>query len=130
MTTRKVAGAKPVSSVPVKTKADDRSVAVPESRQAELLVATHCVMAAPYQYIQNEKMRGQGAEGSVDLYIGLQPKDSLESILAGLIVSVSNATHDCLSQAARAPVQELQHRDLNLRQGLKGAVVAARLIDA
>ena len=69
-------------------------------------------------------------QGTIELYHGLEPKNALESILGSLIVNVSNAANDCLSQAARVPPNELQHRDLNLRHALKGAAVVTQLIDA
>ena len=55
---------------------------------------------------------------------------ALQSVLASLIVGVSNATNDCLSLAARVPPQELQHRDVNLRHAFKGAAVVTQLVDA
>jgi hypothetical protein len=84
-------------------------------------------------------VRGLSVDGSVELYMGLQPKNAIESILGSLIVNVSvvgqpttnvsNATNDCLSQAARVSPTEIQHRDVNLRHALKGATVVTQLVD-
>lgn len=90
----------------------------------------HCVLTAPYQYVKDDQVRGPSVDGSADLYMGLKPKNALESILGSLIISVSNATNDCLSQAARVPPTQIQLRDVNLRHALKGATVVTQLVDA
>lgn len=97
---------------------------------AQTLLAAHSVLGAPYQYIKNEEVREPATLGSLELYQSLQPKSAIESILASLLVGMSNATHDCLSQAARVPPERLQHRDLNLRYAMKGAAVVTQLADA
>ena len=68
------------------------------------------------------------SNAAVDLYRGLAPQDSLDALAATLAVSVSNASLDCLAQAARVDPRHLEHRDLNLKYGLKGATVAAELL--
>jgi hypothetical protein len=68
-------------------------------------------------------------DGSVELYTALQSNDPLQSMLASLIVGISNTTSDCLSQAARVSPDALQHRDLNLKYALKGADVMTRLVE-
>lgn len=116
---------------PVPAKIDGRSISsAPEPAEYHRLAATHCVLTAPYQYVKDDQVRGPSVDGSLELYMGLQPKNALESILGGLIVNVSNATNDCLSQAARVPPTEIQHRDVNLRHALKGAAVVTQLVDA
>ena len=108
---------------PVPAKTDGRSLSAPEPADYHFLAATHCVLTAPYQYVKDDEVRGPSVDGSADLYMGLKPKNALESILGSLIVSVSNATNDCLSQAARVRPTEIQFRDVNLRHALKGATV-------
>jgi len=110
--------------------AKDRSIAVPEPEKHHTLAAMHCILTAPYQYITNDEARDPSENGSFELYLGLHPKSALESILASLIVGVSNAANDCLSQAARVAPKEIQHRDVNLRHALKGATVVTQLVDA
>jgi hypothetical protein len=124
----KVARAETKDQVPAKT--DGRSISAPEPAEYHRLAATHCVLTAPYQYVKDDQVRGPSVDGSVELYMGLPPKNALESILGSLIVNVSNTTHDCLSQAARVPPTEIQHRDVNLRHALKGATVVTQLVDA
>ena len=106
------------------------------SPQYEKLVATHLVMAAPCQHVGDiqtkggMQIKGMMTDASYDLYKELNRNsgDAPESILSLLAVSVTNATLDCLAQAARLPTEQHQLRDLNLRHGLKGASVAADLL--
>ncbi|HZP08763.1 hypothetical protein [Methyloceanibacter sp.] len=113
------------TSTPAKPKAPTFDAA---NRSA--LAAAHCVLTAPYQYMKEDAVREAATKGSHDLYQALGPKSALESVLSGLIVGVSNATHECLSLAARIPPHEIQHRDVNLRHALKGAAVVTQLIEA
>jgi hypothetical protein len=69
-------------------------------------------------------------DGSLALYLGLQPQNALQSILSTLIVNVSNATNECLFLAAKIPPSELQHRDINLRHAFRGAAEVTKLVDA
>ncbi len=94
------------------------------------LAATQCIRSAAWGYMDNDKVRNTMAEGSLDLYHGLQPRNALESAISMLLVGVTNASLDCLSLAARIHPEELQVRDLNLRHGLRGAEVAAKLAEA
>lgn len=63
------------------------------------------------------------------LYRGLEPRDSAEAILAALVVAVTNSSMDCLHRAPRCN-DSLTARDLNLRHGHKGALVARDLLIA
>src|SRR5262245_51920619 len=62
---------------------------------------------------------------SYALYRGIGPKDSIEGFTA-LAVGLTNASLDCLAHAVRCH-ERPDVRDLNLRHGIKGAVVAADL---
>jgi hypothetical protein len=126
MAKSKVMRAKAKGLAALKTKG--RSVSAPQPRDYYDYAGLYCGLAAPYQY--TEELSGEGEHGSLELYVGLQPKSALESILASLIIGVSNATNDCLYLAAKIPPQELQHRDVNLRHALKGAAVVTKLVDA
>ena len=75
----KVARAETKDQVPAKT--DGRSISAPEPAEYHRLAATHCVLTAPYQYVKDDQVRGPSVDGSVELYMGLQPKNALESIL-------------------------------------------------
>ena len=111
-------------------KPNGQPMSVADPGRYHALGLTHCGLTAPYQYMKNNELSGRSGDGSLELYAGLEPKNALQSILASLIVGVSNATHDCLSLAARIPPQELQHRDVNLRHAFKGAAVVTQLADA
>ena len=104
------------------------------SPQYEKLMATHLVMAAPCQHVGETEgrvqIKGMMADASYDLYKELNSGDPAGSILSLLTVSVTNASLDCLAQAARLPAAQHQLRDLNLRHGLKGATVVADLLKA
>jgi hypothetical protein len=128
MAKRKITPAKAKASAPVKSNGQPMSV--PDPRRYHVLGLTHCALTAPYEYMKNDQLSGRSRDGSLELYSSLHPENALQSVLASLIISVSNATNDCLSLAARVPAQELQHRDVNLRHGLKGAAVVTQLIDA
>jgi len=67
--------------------------------------------------------------GSFSLYNQFKPRDPAEAMLSALSVGVTNATMDCFSEAARAKAYP-QIRDMNLRHGFRGAVVATKLLDA
>jgi hypothetical protein len=99
----------------------------PGARRYHVLATAQCILSAPWQYLDDKRVKSMISEASVDLYEGLQPKDALDAALGMLLVGVTNASLDCLSQAARVRPGELQCRDVNLRYGLKGAVVAAEL---
>lgn len=86
------------------------------------------MLSAPGHYLQDPRVKDRMMDGACDLYRELHPKDAVDSILAILAVSVTNASLDCLSQAARVSPEYLQHRGMNLKHGLKGAATAAELI--
>ena len=79
------------------------------SPQYEKLMATHLVMAAPCQHVGDVQtkggiqIKGMMTDASYDLYKELNPGDAPGSILSLLAVSVTNASLDCLTQAARLP---------------------------
>jgi hypothetical protein len=94
----------------------------------EVSAVVQVSLTAPGRYLENREVNELMSDGAVELYRRLAPKDALDEIAAVLAVSVSNASLDCLAQAARVAPQHLDHRDLNLKHGLKGAAVAADLI--
>jgi hypothetical protein len=101
-----------------------------EPQQYEFMVAAHLITAAPGRYLEGTKFEGSMGGASYELYQRLAPRDTLESILALLTVSVTNMSLDCLALAARVPPDYLEARELNLRYGLKAAEVVAQLIKA
>ena len=114
-------------SVPQKTKGQSVSATRPADYYSS--EGLHCALAAPYQYIEDKDIRGRSRKDLLGLYAHLQPNSARELILAGLIVGISNATHDCLHLAATIPPHELQHREVNLRYAFKGAAAVTQLID-
>jgi hypothetical protein len=66
--------------------------------------------------------------GSFALYNQFRPQDPAEAMLAALSMEVKNATSDCLMEAARTKAHP-NIRDMNLKNGFKGALVAAELLD-
>ena len=117
-------------SAPAKTS-NERPVAESDGvPQYEDLAMANLVVAAPGRFLQNDELNADMAMASFDLYQRLKPRDAQESILCMLTVGVTNASLDCLAQAALLRVDALPMRDLNLRHGLKGAAVAGELIKA
>jgi hypothetical protein len=108
----------------------EQSVSAKQSGDYHAFGGLHCFLAAPYQHTDNKEITGRSVDGSLELYVGLQPQSALQSILSTLIVNVSNATNECLFVAAKIPPSELQHRDINLRHAFKGATVVTQLVDA
>jgi alkylhydroperoxidase family enzyme len=99
--------------------------------KSETMDAFSVAMLAPGRHVANENARQLLSKGAVDLFEGLAPADAIERHLAILASSVTNASVDCLMQAAAMSSSEhLEARDLNLRHGFKGAAVAAGLIQA
>src|SRR5262245_56938203 len=127
MTKAKVTRTKAKDPVPQKETTAPVSVPRPDY---QTFGAAHCAAAAPYQHFQSEKLSDLSKGGSVELYIRLHPQSALQSILSTLIVNVSNATNECLHQAATISPNELQHRAINLRHAFKGAAVVTQLADA
>jgi hypothetical protein len=113
----------------VTSKTNDQSLpASPQSAEFYELSAAHCLLTAPYQHV-DKGMLELSKSGSAELYLGLQPKTALEAILASLLVGISNATNECLSQATQATPNHVQFRDVNLRHALKGATVVTQLAE-
>jgi hypothetical protein len=113
--------------------------AVPAKRSlgGESLLTLQMMMCAPDVALEltigNKRVEGTLQEvakaGSLSLYYELGPRDGAEAMLAALSVGVSNATMDCLSDAARTK-NFPEIRDMNLRNGFRGALVATELLDA
>jgi hypothetical protein len=116
------------SSVPVETDGKTPP-AIQTAPKYQALAAIQCMRSAAWQYIDNKEVTDRIKEGAFDLYQGLEPKNGLEAALSMLLVGVTNGSLDCLSMAARVPPDETECRDLNLRHGLKGAQVAAKLAE-
>lgn len=72
---------------------------------------------------KKSKLKG----GAVALYSALRPRDASESILARVIVALNNATMDCFDRASLCG--NVAARDVNLRQGIKGAATIADIIE-
>ena len=91
---------KQTKEVPAKTDGKElvASAKVPEH---EPFAVAHLTLTAPAQYLEHGEVRKLISNAAVDLYRGLAPQDSLDALAATLAVSVSNASLDCLAQAAR-----------------------------
>jgi hypothetical protein len=72
----------------------------------------------------NEKLQ----DASVGLYLSFKPQDAVDSVLARLIVAVSNASMESFGQAAQC-LASVGARDLYMRLGLKGSETATKLIE-
>ena len=68
--------------------------------------------------------RAKLKNGFIDLYNSLNPRDGVDSMLAGLIVGLNHVTMDSIGIASRNP---LPVRDVNLRHAIKAVKVLAEL---
>jgi len=74
------------------------------------------------------KLREVAKVGSFSLYNQFKPQDPAEAILAALSVEVKNATSDCFMEAARMKAYP-EIRSMNLKDGFRGALVTADILD-
>jgi len=74
------------------------------------------------------QLREVAKVGSFSLYNQFKPQDPAEAILAALSVEVKNATSDCLMEAARMKAYP-EIRSMHLKDGFRGALVTADLLD-
>ena len=63
---------------------------------------------------------------SAKLYKALRPQNALDAIACGLLTAITNAVHDNLGRAGGNNIREV--RDVELRNAIKGALVAEKLI--
>jgi hypothetical protein len=68
--------------------------------------------------------RAKLKNGFIDLYNSLNPRDGVDSMLAGLIVGLNHVTMDSIGIASRNP---LPVRDVNLRHAMTAVKVIADL---
>jgi hypothetical protein len=67
-------------------------------------------------------------KGTIALYHSLSPKDSIDSMLAGVIVGISNLTMECISRAGSSLTNA--SGEINLRYAIKGAMTLVQLTEA
>jgi hypothetical protein len=68
-------------------------------------------------------------ENSHQIFLELKPQNAAEGMLATLAVGVFNYSLSAIAEGSRQSVP-LQVRDVNLRHGMRGALVAAQLLQA
>ena len=66
-------------------------------------------------------------EDSWKLYRGLDPANTMQAMIATLAVGVFNTSLSVVADGNRKDTP-VQARDINLRHGIKGAMVAAELL--
>jgi hypothetical protein len=74
------------------------------------------------------QLREVAKVGSFSLYNQFKPQDPAEAILAALSVEVKNVTSDCFMEAARMKAHP-EIRSMHLKDGFRGALVTADLLD-
>ena len=82
-------------------------------------------MCVPKAQIEGEDATPKMMKGALDLYMGMHPKGSIDSILATLIVNISNLSNSSLARAANLPPAL---GNPHLLAALKGATVVSDLI--
>ncbi len=103
------------------------SLAPPPDPDEGLLLMSQLTNSVSVNIRNDQETQWKYSDGAVALYLDLEPRDAIESILARLAVAVTNSSMDCFYRAAKCD-QALPARDLNLRHGMKGAVAAADLL--
>ena len=83
------------------------------------------VPCAPKAQIDGKDATPKMMKGALDLYTGMHPKGSIDSILATLIINISNLCNSSLAKAATLP-PALGHP--HLLAALEGAKVVSDLI--
>ena len=68
-------------------------------------------------------------EDSHQLFLELKPQNAAEGMLATLAVGLFNCSLTAIAEGSRQQAP-LQVRDVNLRHGMKGAIVTAQLLQA
>jgi hypothetical protein len=92
------------------------------------LLIDQLVCATPlHGWPSGSKVTQAREDGSVALYISLNPRNAEESVLARLIVGGTNAAMDCFALAGQNP-QSDRARELNLKFGFKAADTVTNLI--
>jgi hypothetical protein len=66
---------------------------------------------------------------AIALYAAIEPRDAIESLLARLMVGLSNAVMDCLGRAAQSG-NWLEPRKLNLGFAVKGGLAVTQIVKA
>jgi hypothetical protein len=120
----KVSKLKTVRTVPAK-----KSEPTHDNSRHDYIVRLHCVQAVPMRFV-GSPIGESIADASYDLYRRLDPQDAQDEILASLIVSLTGASLDCITQAALVQPSCSPLREPNLKIGLKGAETVAELIKA
>ena len=92
------------------------------------MVAATLMMSAPGKHVSTDaETKEQLTFGPVSLYASIKPKDPLDSVLAALLISVNSLALDTLGHAAISPPGD-KLREVNMRLGFKGAMVAVELV--
>ena len=74
------------------------------------------------------QLREVARVGSFSLYNQFRPQEPADAILAALSVELKNATSDCFMEAARMKAYP-EIRSMNLKDGFRGALVTAEILD-
>jgi hypothetical protein len=98
--------------------------------EGEGLLAAHLRLTAPENEGLILPMDGyELRENSHQIFLDLKPQNAAEGMLATLAVGVFNSSLSAIAEGSRQRVP-LPVRDVNLRHGMKGALVAAQLLQA
>lgn len=73
-----------------------------------------------------KELRSKLQKGTIDLYDSLSPNDSIDFMLAGVMVGIHNLTMECV---ARTGYGFSSSREVNLRYSIKGALALAQLAE-
>jgi hypothetical protein len=115
--------------VTLPTETTEKPIAAPtDVPQYDMLAAANLMATSPGRLLEDQKLKMELAQDSVNRYVRLNPRNGQESIISMLTIGITNASLDCLAQASHLNVDQLALRDL--RHAFKGAQVASDLIKA
>jgi hypothetical protein len=94
------------------------------------MAAAALALSAAGQHVDKPEIKKMMTEGAFRLYLNIEKRDALDSMLALHATSITNMSLDCYSQAALSAPNHLQIRDLNLRHALKGSAMIVEIVKA
>lgn len=118
----------PASTIQDKEAAGQPTSLVKKRRPGEVELLGHQLnLVARDGRVCGAENRANLRKGTLSLYSSLSSKDPIDSMLARVMVAITNLTMECIARAesSSAPSQEI-----NLRYSIKGAVTLAQLTEA
>jgi len=105
--------------------ADQRMSPVKKRAPRVELLEHQLNMVARDGSVGGSEKRANLRKGTIDLYHSLSPQDSIDSMLAGVMVGITNLTMECIAHANGSSISG----EINLRYSMKGVKELAELTE-